>query len=564
MISLKGKVWYVTRCSDNEVKSLAIKYNLPWIVAQTIQGRKIADVEAFLDPKVKNLLIDPDNLLNMARAVDIIWGSIQNNKRILIWGDYDVDGVSSTSMLIRFFLEVGFTNFSYHVPDRKTEGYGMAGLDLSMCGDIDTILAVDCGTTDFAKCEEVKNSGRALVVIDHHAIDGSAPKCDAFINPKQSGDESGLTALCAAGLTFMFIVALNRQIRKERKSYTEPDLMKYLSIAALATVCDVVPLVGLNRAIVRTGISLINSGRTVPGVKCISDIHCRCIDSGAIGFVLGPRINAAGRIDNAKRCVKLFTSDDIEELQEICADLEMLNDQRKEIEAEVLRASLREAEKQKDRMCLMIASENFDPGVIGIVASRIVENTNKPCAIVSIRGDIGKGSCRSTDSFNIGSALAKLQDLLICGGGHAKAGGFTVRTEDLPALHNKMEALVMEGVQEQTKISYADLEVALSSVNQLLVDYISRLEPFGECNREPVFMLKNLRAGYIKIFAEKHLSTSVIDESGYAVQLTIFNYSNFGPNLQETLASQFTLLACIYKDEYRRCIALRAVDVIPQ
>lgn len=528
MLSIRGKIWQLSEVDPEAERELVDRYSIPWIVAHFLVVRQITDVDLFLNPKLKTSLKDPLSVAGMSSAVDVVLDSILSGKKILIWGDYDVDGVSSVSILVRFFQEIGYSKCHYFIPNRRKDGYGLAGYRSENFVDTDLVIAVDCGTGDIEKSEEIQKSAKSLVIIDHHVVGEEVPSADAFVNPKQEGDKSVYKDLCACGLVFLFVVALNRALRERDPTAPRLDLMKYVSVAALATVCDVVPLVGPNRAIVATGVKLASSSMTPPGLG----LMCKFFSGGylsaqSFGFDIGPRLNAAGRMDDAHKCVALLTSDNEVKIASICQHLEELNRMRKEEEAQLLMIVEKEAEKQADDNFILVYGQDWNVGVIGIIASRIVEKFQKPAAVVSFNGEIGKGSARSTDHKDLGQIVADVRHTLIAGGGHKKAAGFSVHKNNIGQLKSELERAVTSVCPPDKSVEYTiDLELSFEALTLETLRDLSILAPFGECNRDPTILVKNVTLICPRVFANRHLSCRINSESGSWIRGVMFNYGN--------------------------------------
>lgn len=565
MLSLRNKIWNISFCNDSMAFKIMSDYNIPLIIARIIVARNITDIPSFLDSRLKTLLKDPYTAMDMEKAVLSVADAITNNRRILLWGDYDVDGICSVSILIRFFQDIDFRHFDYHIPDRKEEGYGLAGYDYKKFSSYALVLSLDCGTSDIIRANEMKSNGVTLVIIDHHTVTSECPDVPAFVNPKRIEDNSDYHPLCAAGLAFIFVIALNRHL-KNINFINNIDTIKYVPLACIATVCDVVPLIGINRAIVRTGISLLDK-TIIVGLRALINIcKIKKINTYSIGFLIGPRLNAAGRIANARKCVELMVTDDPDTAQKICIDLNLVNEQRKRIEEEIFMQAMEIAETQSSHEFIFVIGDDWDIGVIGIIASRITEKFSKPCAVISFVNNTGRASARSTNYFDLGAAINKCKHLLESGGGHSKAAGFTVTKENLIPF----QKAILEIIDAQTKElitdnRQADLEIALSGVDDHLLDNLKILEPFGEGNQEPLFMIKNVRFKGYNIFAKKHIRTSLVDESGQGCDALLFNYANTISEPSQILSINYCSIICKVIESYTlpHHPVLQIMDIIP-
>lgn len=565
MLSLRNKIWNISFCNDPMAFKIMSDYNIPLIIARIIVSRNITDIPSFLDARLKTLLKDPYTAMDMEKAVLSVADAITHNHRILLWGDYDVDGICSVSILTRFFQDIDFRNFDYHIPDRKEEGYGLAGYDYKKFSSYNLVLSLDCGTSDINKAEEMKTNGVKLVIIDHHTVTSEFPDVPAFVNPKRIDDNSDYHPLCAAGLAFVFVIALNRHL-KNINFINNIDTIKYVPLACLATVCDVVPLIGINRAIVKTGMALLEK-TSILGLKTLI-ILCsiKKINTYSIGFLIGPRLNAAGRISNARKCVELMVTDEPDIAQKICIDLNLVNEQRKKIEEEIFTQAMEIAEIQSGDKFIFVIGNDWDIGVIGIIASRITEKFSKPCAVISFINDVGRASARSTNYFDLGAAINKCKHLLKSGGGHSKAAGFTVLKENLiPFQKAIIEIIDTKSKESIIDTRQVDLEIALSGVDNHLLDNLKILAPFGEGNQEPLFMIKNVKFRNYNIFAKKHIRASLVDEAGEGCDAFVFNYANIIPEPSQILSLNYCSIICKVVEEYNPPYrpVLQIIDVIP-
>ncbi len=479
-----------------------------------LRGVKFEEVATFLEPKIKNTLPDPFGLGDMKLAIDYLIAAILSQKKIAIFGDYDVDGGTSCALFKRYFAALEIS-VEIYIPDRLKEGYGpnsKALLNLKKKG-IDLVIMVDCGTVAFAPLETAKKAGLDIVVIDHHLGVLEKPEAIAVINPNLLGETFPHKNLCAAAVSFLFLVALSSELRKKDffKKKTEPNLFNLLDLVALGTVCDVMPLTGLNRSLVCAGLKILNKKQNL-GLKTIlekSGLNGE-VSAYSLGFVIGPRINAGGRVGKSDLGAKILACEDELEATKIADQLEELNAQRKEIEAAVLQHAIQQLESEgSDEKALsknifratdpviFACSAGWHPGVIGIVASRLKERYSKPVAVISIDDEkmIGKASCRSIAGIDFGNEIlkARLSGLLIEGGGHAMAGGFLVTSDKVAELHRFFCKNLGEKVLESLKnqVFAYDLELDIAQINLDLLHEISRLEPFGQGNLRPRFLVKD-------------------------------------------------------------------------
>src|SRR5712691_2751159 len=445
--SLCGRRWRMPGDADGEAAVIAERLQLPEIVARLLATRGIALAEApsFLAPRLRELLPDPAHLRDMVPAVERLVRAVQGGERIVVFGDYDVDGATSAALLLRFFAAVG-GHASVYVPDRLREGYGPnapALLRLKAEG-ADVAVTVDCGATAHEPLMAAAEAGLDVIVVDHHVTEPLLPRALALINPNRLDDDSPHGALAAVGVAFLLVVALNRALR-EAGWYTaraEPDLLQWLDLVALGTVCDVVPLTGINRALVAQGLKVAR-GLGNPGLKALAAVGgvTEPLDAYHLGFLLGPRVNAGGRVGAADLGARLLATDDPALAAELAHRLDGYNIERREIEAQTLQAAVAMVEAAPQSPALVFAAaEGWHPGVIGIVAARLRERYERPACVVALdsksAGGIGRGSGRSVPGVALGPAViaARQAGLLVNGGGHAMAAGFTVAAAQIEPL----------------------------------------------------------------------------------------------------------------------------------
>ncbi len=504
--------------AEREVRALASAHELPELVSRVLVGRGIVGeaAESFLNPTLRALLPDPSHLRDMERAAERLAGAVKAGETIGIFGDYDVDGATSAALLIRFFRSVGAAT-ELHIPDRAREGYGPnlpALLGLKSHG-ARCVITVDCGTTAFEVLEQAKAAGLDVVVVDHHIAEPKLPAAFALINPNRIDEGSPHRQLAAVGVAYLLVVALNRALRAKGWYGTrpEPDLLAWLDLVALGTVADVVPLTGLNRALVTQGLKVM-ARRGNLGLATLADIAR--IDSRPsayhLGFVFGPRINAGGRVGQSDLGARLLSTEDADEASALALRLDALNLERQVIEAAVLDAAIEQVETRGigNAPLVVAAAEGWHQGVIGIVASRLKERFGRPAAVVAIEGAIGKGSCRSIGGIDIGAAItaARQAGLLINGGGHAMAAGFTVEAERLVELAGfLMERCAPNAARAMESASGLSLDgiFAPEGATLELVRALDRLAPFGTGNAEPRFALANARLVRVDIVGKGHV-----------------------------------------------------------
>ena len=396
--SVTGKNWIFKKFKDDDIKKYSEEYSLKEVVAKLLAIRKnnIQNIEFFLNPTIKNLLPNPFQLKDMERAVERTYKSLLNNELIGIFGDYDVDGASSTALLVKYFSSIN-RKIKTYIPDRKKEGYGpsVKGFNNLISSGSKIIFTVDCGTSAYEPIQEAKKQNIDVIVLDHHQSDVKLPVACAIVNPNRLDDTSQLNYLCAAGVCFMFLVGLNKKSRDMNwfvnNNVNEPNILNLLDLVSLGTVCDVVPLIGLNRALVKQGLKIIKQ-RSNMGLKTLYDL-CKIGSQPTtyeLGYMLGPRINAGGRVGKASHGVELLISNDAHKAYKLASDLEKYNNERKSIEFILTEEINIEVKKFHNHPVLVLAGKNWHEGIIGIVASRIKEKYNKPTVLISLNNDEGK------------------------------------------------------------------------------------------------------------------------------------------------------------------------------
>ena len=533
--SVSGKKWIFKKYNDSDIKKFSDDYSLTEITSKLLSIRKknIDNIKLYLNPKIKNLLPNPYCLKDMKKAIERTYRSLANKEKIGIFGDYDVDGATSTALLSRYFLSIN-QKIETYIPDRKKEGYGPneKGFDFLINLGAKIIFTVDCGTSSFLPIRHAQNNNTDVIVLDHHQSDIKFPNACAIVNPNRHDDTSDLKYLCAAGVCFMFIVALNKKLRDENwfkiNSINEPNILNLLDLVSLGTVCDVVPLIGLNRAIVKQGLEIFKKRMNL-GLKTLYDLsnieHKPTIYD--LGFKLGPRINAGGRVGKSSHGAELLTSSDPQRAYKIAIDLERFNKERQSIEMILLEKVNLEAQNFLNDNVLVLSGDNWHEGIIGIVASRIKEKYNKPTILISTNGEIGKGSARSVFGFNIGSMIIKATQLGILnkGGGHKMAGGFTV---DVNKINLFRKFLLQNFERLKLKSSkvvdlFLDTIIAPSAVNEKFYEEIEFLAPFGSGNNEPKFAIENLKVIKSNIIGNNHIKSILIGKDGSVIKSIAFN-----------------------------------------
>lgn len=520
--SLSGKRWQARPCDERLAWALSQGRGLPEIVGRVLASRGVTEevCDGFLNPTLKSLLPDPSRFRDMDVAAERIARAIREGEPVAVFGDYDVDGATSAALLRRFFRAVG-ADLRVYVPDRIAEGYGPnapALLRLRAEG-ARLVVTVDCGISAFAALEAAAGVGLDVVVLDHHAAEPALPPAVALVNPNRLDEDGTYRTLCAAGVTFLAVVAVNRALRQAGfyRDRAEPNLMDWLDLVALGTVCDVVPLTGLNRALVAQGLKVM-ARRSNPGLAALADIAGvkEKPDAYHAGFVLGPRVNAGGRVGASDLGARLLSTDDPMEAMELARRLESHNAERRAVEQGVLDDALERLEREADRLSelVFIAGEGWHPGVIGIVASRLKERYSRPACVVALETAadgtvIGKASGRSVRGVDLGAAViaARQEGLLIGGGGHRMAAGFTVSGERLDDLRAFLTGRVRDQVAAAPLVPTLELDGALAvgAATPALVEVLGKLGPFGTGNAEPRFAMADARVVRADVVGANHV-----------------------------------------------------------
>lgn len=534
--SLTGRCWSVRKAEDRIALAISQRLGVPEIVGRILAARGVGMDQAagYLNPTLKDLLPDPDHLKGMSDAVDRLAGAVTRNELVAVFGDYDVDGATSSALLRRLFNAVGARSKVY-IPDRQKEGYGpneAALLELQREG-ASVVVTVDCGTTSFEPLQAAHDAGLDVIVVDHHEAEAGLPAALAVINPKRLDEESPHGHLAAVGVTFLLAVALNRKLRQLGwyANRAEPNLMGWLDIVALGTICDVVPLHGVNRALVTQGLKIM-AKRSNAGLAALADVAGINEPPGAYhaGFLLGPRINAGGRVGQSDLGTRLLSSDDRAEVGEIAAHLDELNRERQEIEKAVLEQALAQAESEQpgSRPVVIVVGENWHPGVVGIVASRLKDKFHRPSLVITLNGETGSGSGRSVNGVDLGAAIiaARQSGLLLKGGGHAMAAGLTVergKVESLKTFLNDRLTGEMTALPA-VRALYVDGGLKIAGANLGLAEVLESIGPYGAGNSEPRFAIASARIAHADAIGadQSHLRLTLTDESGKRLKAIAF------------------------------------------
>ena len=515
------------------------RFNFPSVLVPILIDNKVSkdNFELFLDPKIKNFLPDPNIFIDMDKTVKRIANEIENKNPIGIFGDYDVDGATSAALL-KLFLQYFGIEVHIHIPDRFLEGYGpnISALNSLVSKGSNLIITVDCGINSHEPLKELNKTDIDCIIIDHHTPDDDLPPAFSIVNPKRKENGIEYHYLSAVGVTFIMIVGLTRELRQRGvfEKIKEPNLFRFLDLVALGTVCDVVPLKGLNRCFVKAGLNIISQRKNL-GINALCDISDlnKIPDEETLGYKLGPKINAAGRIGSSDIGVSLLISKDISKANELASKLYQLNEKRKKLTNNSTLEAIGMVESEKNKIgklpdFLFLVGENWNEGIIGILAGKIKEKYNRPCCVISLGQNHSKGSARSIANIPIGEYFLEALDkkLLVKGGGHDLAAGLTIENNKIQMFKDFLISKVEHAFQENELVSEISVtsELSISALNSDLMDWIKKLGPWGQGNPIPKFLIKDVIIKKLVFFGKEkqHLLVKVSDNSG-EIDCKIFN-----------------------------------------
>lgn len=535
--SATGHSWAHRLNERQEMLALAIAqgHGVPDIVARVLAGRGVTaeEAESFLDPTIKNLLPDPASLTDMDKAAERLADAARKREKVAIFGDYDVDGAASSALLKRFMAHYGI-DAEIYIPDRIFEGYGpnpeamreLVGRGATL------IVTVDCGTNSAASIDAARAAGADVVVLDHHQVGGPLPSAVAIVNPNRDDDLSGQGHLCAAGVVFLALVQTARILRIERPDAEQPDLLAMLDLVALATVCDVVPLTGVNRAFVVKGLLVARQQKNA-GLNALARVARigEPVGNFHLSFLIGPRINAGGRIGDAALGSRLLATDDPVEATRIAERLDQLNQERQAMEQGMLAEARAEADAElaggPGPAIVVTASPNWHPGIVGLLASRLKDHAHRPAFAIAFNANgVGTGSGRSVPGFDLGKLVREAADkgLIVKGGGHAMAAGITVERDKLGSLRAFFEERAAADVfrlQDEATLQ-VDAALAAEGATLALLDTLERAGPFGAGHVAPVFVLPRHNLSDARPVGVNHIRLDLRSESGGRIQAMAF------------------------------------------
>ncbi len=578
--SVTGRTWTdrLDPAAARTAAAIAQRSEISEILARVIAARGVAleDAEKYLEPTIRGLMPDPSTLTAMDALADRLAKAITDNEAIALFGDYDVDGACSCALMVRYLRHFGIEP-QVHIPDRIYEGYGpnIAAMDKLIDSGASLIITLDCGTTSDAPIAHARGRGADVLVIDHHLSDHELPDANALVNPNRADDISGLGYLCAAGVTFMVMVAVNRALR-QRGDTGLPDLLKLLDLVALATVCDVVPLVGLNRAFVVRGLEIARRGDN-HGIQALA-LAARLsgpINPYHLGFLIGPRINAGGRIGNAALGTELLTVDNEHHALAIAARLDELNSERQRIEVEAVEEAAAVAEMEigsgEGPPVLVLASANWHPGVAGLIAARLRERFERPAFAIALQPDgTGTGSGRSMPGVDLGRAVIEAVEagLIAKGGGHAMAAGVTIKPGQLGPFRSFLAQALSRDVSVARAATALPIDAALTArgASLPLVHDLERAGPYGSGNPGPLFAFPAHRAKFAQVVGKGgHVSFSLTSDDGARLKAIAFRAANtaIGDALLRSPDSTFHFAGALSIDHYqgREQVQFRLTDM---
>ncbi|HOJ51391.1 MAG TPA: single-stranded-DNA-specific exonuclease RecJ [Syntrophales bacterium] len=535
VLSLPLTKWKFRDEKPAQEEALKEELRIRAVLSSVLVRRGISEpdlAQKFLHPSLHDLH-PPLTMAGMKVGVERVLRALYNKEKILIYGDYDADGITGVAIILKFLRELT-PQVEYYIPDRIEEGYGLSRsvIDRFQAEGGSLIITVDCGISDFEAVSHARNIGVDTIILDHHEVPPTLPPAVAIINPKQSSCRFPFKQLAAVGIAFNFLIALRGKLRSlgfwTHKKY--PNLKEYLDLVALGTIGDICPLTDENRIMAKVGLNLLTEGhRTgIKALKEIAGLGDQAIDANRASYGLIPRINAAGRVGSARDAVELLLCEDYTTALELARKLEVYNRQRQAMEREILEEIMAEVNCMEDfslKKSLVLASPNWHPGIIGIVASRLVDRFGRPAILISLKDGIGKGSGRSVMDFNIYEGLKRCASLLISFGGHQYAAGISIREEDVAAFSRLLDEVIEESalsinMKPQT---YIDAHCHLRELDYDLIEQLNLLAPFGQGNPEPILWAKGVNITDVTVVGNNHLRLKVKDDHATTCNSIWFN-----------------------------------------
>ena len=559
--SLSNRKWRIKNFDERNVIFLSQKYNLTYIVSKLLSIRGIDDesVLTFLNPDIKNDLPNPDSLKDINKAAERVIEAIKKNHKIGIIADYDVDGSTSASILYKFLRN--FTSaIIIKIPNRLIDGYGpnIKIMNEMLDNKVDLLFTLDCGTTANAIIDNEKFKKIDVIVIDHHQSDESLPNVHSIINPNRHDDKSDCQQLAAVGVTFLFLMRLRKSLRKQNmfQNKKEPNLLSYLDLVALGTVCDVVELKKYNRFFVKKGLELIHK-RHHRGISKLIDNSkiSSSPTSQDLGFIVGPQINAASRIDDSSLASKLLITNDIQQIESISRKLFLLNEKRKLIESQIFDDAKEQASNQENSKYILVYGNTWHHGVLGIIASKLLEIYYKPVIVISFLNNIGVGSARSIDNIDLGKIIfhAKHENIIITGGGHSMAAGLKIHNSNLNVFKQFLDkCFLLYDKKIFERIDSFDSIISINDINLELLQGIEKIQPFGKANPEPIFIIDDVKIDSIKLIKNKHILIFFKNDLGQKIKGIAFNVKDtvLGDYLERFNQYQLLIACTVTLDKF--------------
>jgi single-stranded-DNA-specific exonuclease len=518
-----NKKWECYQTDEEKVKKMAKEYNISPLIATILVNKNLEekkDIDKFLNP-TRNDFYDPYLMPDMEIAINRIIDAIEKREKIIIYGDYDVDGITSITVLKKFLLERGAIVDDY-IPNRLDEGYGLNKKAIKKIVEekYTLMITVDCGISGIDEVEYANSLGLETIITDHHEQAEKLPRALAVVDAKRKDNKYPFNQLAGVGVVFKLIQGIGIKLNLEEKEY-----LKFLDLVCVGTISDIVPLVDENRVIAKLGLKLVKVTKNIGLKTLLNSIGYKNIDSTCVSFGLAPRINACGRMGHQEEALKLFLTEDPNEAGRIANKLNEYNRERQEKEKKIFTEALEMIKNDKnDKPCIILAGENWHHGVIGIVASKVTEMYFKPSILICLEDDEGKGSGRSIPGFDLHEALSKCDKYIKKFGGHSMAIGITIKKDEFSKFKEQFEEYASScNIDKIVPVIHIDEEVSLRNINKEVVKELSLLEPFGEGNKMPLFLYKNLKIHSIRALSEgKHLKLTLKDDN-YMIDAIGFN-----------------------------------------
>ncbi len=559
--SISKKLWKERSIDENKVQKLSQKKLLTEIFSKLLVSRGIDEnnLDQYLNPDITSDIPNPFQLKDMKKAADRCLIALKNNQKIGIIADYDVDGSTSASILYKF-LKHYTQNLVCKIPNRLSEGYGpnQRLMNEMLKENVKLLFTLDCGTSAFNIIDNSDFKEIEVIVIDHHLSEYKLPKVNSIINPNRFDENNNYKDFAAVGVTFLFLMALRKLIRDSNyfSTISEPNLMSYLDLVAVGTICDIVNIKNYNRSLVKKGLELIikRHNKSISSIIDNSKIQSTPT-SRDIGFIVGPQINAASRIDDSSLATKLLISNNDDEIHNVSKKLFLINEKRKIIEENIFQDALNQIDKQKNNKYFIFYKSNWHHGVLGIVASKIVSLYNKPTFVFSFNNNIGTGSGRSIEQIDLGSIVLELKNnnIILEGGGHKMAVGLKINFDQLETFKNFLKnkfSTYYENLFE--KILYYDSQISINQINSEFLTMLDQMEPYGKGNEEPQFLVKDIIIDKIKLIKNKHLLIFFKNDLGSTLKGIFFNANNteIGEYIFKFNQYKFEFLCTIKRDNF--------------